>query len=108
MMTENTRSCVCVPDCVVGLRSMETTLPNLMQQLMQSTVKVADAEEPQYRKAGVVEDVTMCGIRQRQGTVGYVGLCSVMFYVVVRIDGSLRRYRIDQLELVQSSKERVH
>ena len=92
-------------DCVSSLRMIETMLPKLIMKLMRSTVKVTDADESQFCQTGVVEDVTLCGIRQRQGTVGYVGLRTAMFYVVVRLGGrgrsTLRRYRIDQLELVQ-------
>jgi hypothetical protein len=112
MMTDKTscvRTCGCAQDCVTKLKTLETTLPNLMQQLMQSTVKVIDSNDSLYRESGVVEDVTMCGLRQRRGTVGYTALCSAVFYVVVRIGSDvLRRYRIEQLELVQSPKERMH
>lgn len=96
-------------DCVSALQMVETLLPALMMSLIRSTVTITDASEAQYQKMGVVEDVTLCGIRQRQGSVGYVGLSTAAFYVLVRTGRDrLRRYRMDQLELNAPSAKGLH
>lgn len=105
----NIESTILGGDGVSAIRSIEAALPSLMMGLIEAQVMITDASDSRYRDTGVVEDVVMCGVRKAKETTGYVGVCTVTFYVRVRFaHGQRRRFRVDQLKLVKSMPGVLH